>query len=82
MYAVEFEAPIENGIVQIPKEYKELQQNQKAKIIIMYDNVKNKNRYNSKLEDFRKLRQKSDNKVKVNMDLATNIDGLIDDGIF
>jgi len=31
MYAVEFEAPIENGIVHIQQQYQELQQNPKAK---------------------------------------------------
>jgi len=38
MYAVEFEAPIENGIVHIPQEYIDLQTNLKAKFIVIYDN--------------------------------------------
>ncbi|MEO1954846.1 MAG: hypothetical protein ABGW74_09085 [Campylobacterales bacterium] len=37
MYAVEFEAPIENGIVHIPKEYQELQQTKNARFVVMYD---------------------------------------------
>jgi len=82
MYAVEFEAPIENGIVHIPQEYQDIQQTQKAKVIIMYDNTHNKNIVNSKLEEFRNLRKKSNNKKQANMSLVNNIDGLIDDGIF
>ena len=38
MYAMEFEAPIENGIVRIPKEYHDLQQKRKVKFIVIYDN--------------------------------------------
>ena len=82
MYAVEFEAPIENGIVHIPQEYQDIQQTQKAKIIIIYDNMNNKNITNSNLEEFRNLRKKSNNKKQANMNLVNNIDGLIDDGIF
>ena len=41
MYAVEFEAPIENGIVHIPKQYQELQQANKARFIVMYNNSVN-----------------------------------------
>lgn len=82
MYAIEFEAPIENGIVQIPREYQDIQQTQKAKIIIIYDNMNNKNITNSNLEEFRNLRKKSNNKKQANMNLVNNIDGLIDDGIF
>ncbi|MCI4399359.1 MAG: hypothetical protein JHC37_02240 [Campylobacteraceae bacterium] len=35
MYAIEFEAPIQNGVVHIPSEYKELQETDRAKVIIM-----------------------------------------------
>ena len=38
MYAVEFEASIENGIVHIPQKYKDLQEKREVKFIIMYDN--------------------------------------------
>ncbi len=38
MYAVEFEAPIEDGIVRIPQQYQELQQNPKARFIVIYTN--------------------------------------------
>jgi len=38
MYAVEFQATIENGIVHIPKEYKDLQEKRKVKFFIIYDN--------------------------------------------
>jgi len=37
MYAVEFQATIENGIVHIPKEYKDLQEKRKVRFFIMYD---------------------------------------------
>jgi hypothetical protein len=37
MYAVEFEARIDNGIVHIPERYKALRNNKKAKIIVMVD---------------------------------------------
>jgi hypothetical protein len=37
MYAVEFEAHIDNGIVHIPECYKKLQNSKKAKIIVMVD---------------------------------------------
>ena len=33
MYAVEFEAPIENGVVYIPEHYLELQKSKKARFI-------------------------------------------------
>ena len=91
MYAIEFESPIENGIVHIPKQYQELQQNVKAKFIVMYnnnniDNTIKKNKDNdikSQLKEFRRLRNKSNNKVMATMDLVTNIDAeMIDDGLF
>ena len=78
MYAIEFEAPIENGIVHIPKEYQDLEL-KKAKIIVMYDNKQNSFK---KLDEFRSLRKESNNKIKANMDLVNDIDGLVDDGIF
>jgi hypothetical protein len=37
MYAVEFQATIENGIVHIPKEYKDLQEKREVRFFIMYD---------------------------------------------
>ena len=37
MYAVEFETTIKNGVVHIPKKYKDLQDKQKVKFLIMYD---------------------------------------------
>ena len=42
MQAVEFEAPIENGVVYIPKEYNDLQNKKNAKFIIMYEDKYNK----------------------------------------
>ena len=37
MYAVEFQATIENGIVRIPKKYKDLQEKREVRFFIMYD---------------------------------------------
>jgi hypothetical protein len=37
MYAVEFEASIDNGFVRIPEEYKTLQNSKHAKIIVMIE---------------------------------------------
>lgn len=85
MYAIEFEAPIENGIVHIPQQYQELQQMKKAKFFVIYndthDTVKG-NDIQSQLDEFKKLRSQSNNKITATMELATNIDELIDDGIF
>ena len=37
MFAIEFETTIDNGIVHIPKIYKNLQKSNKAKVIVMID---------------------------------------------
>ena len=42
MYAVEFEAPIQNGVVYIPKEYKDLQEKSKARFLVIYDDAEKK----------------------------------------
>ena len=89
MYAVEFEAPIENGIVHIPQQYQELQQTPKARFIVMYTNSVNNtikkedDKVQSQLEEFRRLRSLSNNKVMVTMDLLSNMDNeMCDDGLF
>ncbi len=38
MYAVEFEAQIQNGVVNIPKEYSDIYQS-KAKVLVLIDEV-------------------------------------------
>ena len=85
MYAVEFQAPIENGVVHIPAEYKDLLSNKKATFVAIYDSVNNHNTINNKtkklLDEFDRLVAQSNNKVMVTMDLATNIDDLVLDGI-
>ena len=85
MYAVEFQAPIENGVVHIPAEYKDLLSNKKATFVAMYDSLNNHNTINNKtkklLDEFDRLVAQSNNKVMVTMDLATNIDDLVLDGI-
>ena len=44
MYAVEFETEIENGIIQIPETYHELQGRRHVKLVIIYEkSVKNDN---------------------------------------
>ena len=83
MYAVEFEASIKNGIVHIPDEYQELQKVSKAKFVVIYEKKeKEQGDIQTQLDEFRKLRSKSNNKVTATMKLATDIDGLVDDGIF
>jgi hypothetical protein len=37
MYAIEFEAPIQHGVVHIPIRYKELQETSSAKFIVMFN---------------------------------------------
>lgn len=37
MYAVEFETKINNGVIEIPKQYKEMSQNDNVRVIIMTD---------------------------------------------
>jgi hypothetical protein len=85
MYAVEFQAPIENGIVHIPREYKDLLSNTKATFVAMYDSVNNHNTINNKtqkqLDEFDRLVAQSDNKVMATIELATNIDDMVLDGI-
>ena len=46
MQAVEFEAAIENGIVRIPEEYKDLQEKKDVRFVVMYDNDLLKRKYN------------------------------------
>jgi len=87
MYAVEFQASIENGIVHIPKEHKDLLSNTKATFVAMYESVNNNTPtidkdVQAQLDEFKRLRNQSNNKVMVTMELATNIDELVDDGIF
>ena len=88
MYAVEFEAPIENGIVHIPQQYQELQDTKKARFVVMYTNsvsntIKKDDEVQSQLKEFRRLRSQSNNKVMVTMDLLANMDNeMCDDGLF
>ena len=85
MYAVEFQAPIENGIVHIPTEYKDLLSNTKATFVAMYDSVNkpiNKDReVQSQLNEFHRLIRQSNNKVMLTHELATNTDEMVEDGI-
>ena len=85
MYAVEFQAPIENGVVRIPKQYQEIQDNVNATFVVMYDNSVKKHINNKKvqaeLDEFHTLIGKSNNQVMVTYELATNTDEMIEDGI-
>ncbi len=82
MYAVEFQAPIENGIVHIPKQYKEIQDNKKATFVVMYENTANAvKEINSVNDELDELFNNSNNKVKVTMKLATDMDDMINNGI-
>jgi len=79
MYAVE------NGVVHIPQQYQELQQNPKVRFVAMYESVNDTNLVNSEtkkqLDEFDRLTSQSNNKVMATMELATNIDDLVLDGI-
>lgn len=81
MYAVEFQAPIENGIVKIPSQYQDLQNTVQARVIVMYE-TKSQSDISAQLERFEELVKRSNNPKKLTMELATNIDELVDDGLF
>ena len=81
MYAVEFQAPIENGIVHIPKQYQEIQNNTKATFVVMYNSDKITKKQNSVNEELDELFANSNNKVQVTMELATDTNEMINDGI-
>jgi len=83
MFAVEFQATIENGIVHIPEQFLDLQQKNNATFIVMYnDDSSVSNLDNNSVEKLEELFSKSNNKISVNMKIATEISGMIDDGIF
>ena len=67
MEAVEFEATIENGIVQIPKKYKALQNNIKATFVVMYDNMKTQSNKKEIDQELDMLFSQSNNKTQVTM---------------
>jgi len=86
MYAVEFEAPIENGIVHIPQQYHELQQTPKARFVVMYTNsvnntIKEDDKVKNKLDEFHRLIAKSNNKVMLTHEMAINTDEMVEDGL-
>ncbi len=37
MYAIEFEAPIKNGVIVIPEKFSNLKENSNAKVIVLID---------------------------------------------
>ena len=81
MQAVEFEATIKNGIVQIPKKYKALQNNIKATFVVMYDNMKTQSNKKEIDQELDMLFSQSTNTVQVTMEQATQTDEMMDDGI-
>ncbi len=81
MQAVEFEATIENGIVQIPKKYKALQNNITAIFVVMYDNMKTPSNKKEVDQELDMLFSQSNNKTQVTMEKAIQTDGMMDDGI-
>ncbi len=81
MYAVEFQAPIENGIVHIPKKYQDIQDHKNATFVVMYNSNKTTTKQNSINDELDELFANSNNKVKATMDLATNSDEMTNDGI-
>nr|MBL0721955.1 hypothetical protein [Sulfurovaceae bacterium] len=81
MYAVKFQAPIENGVVHIPKEYQEIQNNTQATFVVMYHQDKIIQNAKSIHNELDELFSNSNNKVMATMELATNIDEMVLDGI-
>jgi hypothetical protein len=84
MYTVKFQAPIENGIVHIPKQYQEIQDTKKATFVVMYEDVNNtikKDIVQKQLDELDELFANSSNQVQVTMELATNTTEMINDGI-
>ena len=81
MYAVEFKAPIKDGIVHIPKQYQDIQNTKEATFVVMYDCNETKTNQNSVEEELDELFASSNNKVMVTMELATNTDDMVSDGI-
>ena len=62
MYAVEFKAPIENGVVHIPKKYKDLQENMEATFVVMYEENRNEDSYfNERKKQLHQLRDEIKN---------------------
>ena len=59
MYAVEFQAPIKNGIVHIPEQHKDLLSNAKATFVAMYENtnetIKTDKDIQAQLDEFHRL---------------------------
>jgi phosphoglycerate dehydrogenase-like enzyme len=82
MQAVEFQTTITDGIVQIPKKYKELQKTSNATIIVMYQNEKKSDSKQDVLKELDTLFANSDNKVMLTMDIATDTTGMMDDELF
>ena len=84
MYAVEFQAPIKNGVVHIPKQYQQLQDTKKATFVVMYESENKVNapiKQNNINDELDELFANSNNKVQVTMELATNIDDMVLNGI-
>jgi len=48
MYAVEFEAPIKDGVVRIPKDYRNLYENREVRVFIMPIKNNKKDSFNPK----------------------------------
>ena len=86
MYAVEFQADIKNGVVRIPREYKNVLSDTKATFVVMYEEdkkqISEKREIEKRLDEFDRLVAQSNNKVTATMELATNIDDMVLDGIF
>jgi len=82
MQTVEFEAPIVNGMVQIPQEFKELKNRDKATFVVKYqpDNPE-KDKKEDVIQELERLFSNSNNKVMVTMDIATDTSEMIEDGL-
>lgn len=80
MYAVEFETKIENGIVNIPKEYSDIYQSQARVLVLIDEVVKKTEEKKDYAAFFNELRNRH---IKVSSEV--DIDGLMNemnDGLY
>jgi bifunctional DNA-binding transcriptional regulator/antitoxin component of YhaV-PrlF toxin-antitoxin module len=82
MYAIEFDTTSKDGVIYIPKEYKdELGNRENIRLIVMYDMIpiNNINKHNDELNYLEKLFSNSNNELSVTRELAINTEEMVDD---
>ena len=82
MYAIEFDTASKNGVIYIPKEYKdELGNRENIRLVVMYDMLPTNNISNNsdELQYLKKLFLNSNNEVTVTKELAIATEEMVDD---